>query len=260
MITDLACWPMYNQPSVAPAWDALWALTRDALRAQGLPAPDSLCRDLAPMDSWAAPNLLIGQICNQPYRRLYRGQPAGVGLHVLGCLDHDIAGCPAGHYRSVLVVAEGDPAQNPADCDGYRLAYNEALSHSGWGTTWDWAGRHGITLRPELQTGAHVQSLDALRQGQAQIASIDALSWRFAPAEARAGLRVLDHSIPRPGMSYITRAADPAPVRAALSHAVETLGKSHRAALALRGFVTLPDLAYDFALPPSPQEALTKGA
>lgn len=255
MTPVFSCWPMYDLPRVQFAWDALWGATRDALRARGIEAPDALTRQLAPMDSWAAHNLLIGQICNLPYRALYRGQAAGHGLSALGCLDHGIEGCLPGYYRSVIIVQEDDPATCPAQVQGYALAYNEPLSHSGWGAVWSWAQTHGVQLCPTQRTGAHALSLAALQNGRAQIASVDILTWRYADPAQRAGLRVLDYSAPAPGMTYITRAPDPAPIRAALAQAVDALPEAPRAALGLRGFAPLPDLAYDFPLPPRPQEA-----
>jgi ABC-type phosphate/phosphonate transport system substrate-binding protein len=50
----------------------------------------------------------------------------------VGTPDYGVEGCPPGHYRSVFVVRADDRAPKPADFDGARFAYNEALSQSGW--------------------------------------------------------------------------------------------------------------------------------
>ena len=66
--------PMYNRPELHAAFDALWAGTRDCLRAAGVAdvpqAPTPLEAGLK--DFWQRPDLLRSQTCGMPYRHLLK--------------------------------------------------------------------------------------------------------------------------------------------------------------------------------------------
>ncbi|MBI1416535.1 MAG: PhnD/SsuA/transferrin family substrate-binding protein [Limimaricola sp.] len=246
----IASLPMYDRPENMAAHDALWALIRNGLRDRGLDAPDALDRATDHMEGWGRPDLVLGQICNLPYRALFRDR-----VTAIGCADYGLSDTPAGHYRSLFVVREDDPAKRPEDCDGYRLAYNEGMSQSGWGTAWAWSQARGMTLRPALQTGAHRASVAAVAEGRADWAAVDAISFRNMagrdPGAAR--LRVIGRTDPSPGMTFITRPGqNPAPYFAAISDAIAALPAEHRDEIGLRAIVALPPSAYDLPLPPNP--------
>ena len=244
----IAALPMYDRPSTAAGWDRLWAGVRDRLRAAGVPAPDKLDRDTPIWTGWEAPDLLLGQICNLPLRaRLWDS-----GLSRLGCADNGLPGTPAGHYHSVVITRPGADRTQAA----HRFAYNEALSHSGWGAAWDWAGGEGLTLTPMLATGAHAGSLAAVAEGRADMAVLDAVSWALLQTDlpqAAASVTVISRTRPSPGMTYVTRHPRPDLVRAALAEAIAELSAQDRAQLHLHGFTALPETAYDLPLPPDPQ-------
>lgn len=246
----IASLPMYDWPHTHAAHDALWALVRDGLRQRGIDAPDALTRDLHHMVGWAHPGLVLGQICNLPYRAQFQGKVTRIGA-----ADYGLPGAPPGYYYSVFVVRADDPAQRPEDCQGHRFAYNEPLSNSGYGAAQLWAAARGFQFDPFLHTHAHRTSAEAVATGAADLATIDAHTWDMMVAsghEAPAGLRVIGHTDASPGMTFITRAGqDPAPYRDALDTAITALDPAHRQTLGLRGIVDLPDAAYDFPLPPN---------
>jgi ABC-type phosphate/phosphonate transport system substrate-binding protein len=246
----LASLPMYDRPENAAAHDAFWALVRDRLRARGIAAPDALDRATHHMDGWARPDLVLGQICNLPYRAQFRDR-----VTVIGAADYGLPDTPPGHYHSVFVVRADDPARSPQECAGYAMAFNEGLSQSGWGAPSDWAAAHGLTLHPRLHTGGHVASLQAVATGQADLAAIDAISFRnflrWVPA-ARA-VRVIGRTHSSPGMTFITAPGrDPAPFRAAIAGAITALDDAARDLMGLRAIVTLPPADYDIPLPRPP--------
>lgn len=241
---------MYDRPWNRAAHTEFWALIRDALRDHGVGAPDSLDQDSDPMVGWARPDLILGQICNLPYRALFRDK-----LTPIGTADHGIPGIRAGHYRSVFVVREDDPADELEDCGGYRFALNDPMSQSGWGAPLTTADALGIRLHPTLLTGSHRASMATVASGQADLAAIDIISWMIDSIEGRAtrGLRVIGETVSSPGMTYVTAAGpDPKPFATALSQAVEALPKAHADALHVHGFARLPEVDYDIALPKMP--------
>lgn len=250
----IASLPMYDRPETAQAHDALWALIGEALRAQGIAAPDALDREIGVMEGWQSPDLLLGQICNMPYRAVLRDR-----VTLLGASDYGLPDCPPGHYYSCFIVRADDPATDPAASADYRLAYNEALSHSGWSAPQQWAQANGFAFRKGYMTGAHLQSVHAVADGLADIAAIDAVSWgmfaRWEPVAAQ--VRVIGRTAMTPGMSFVTAAGrDPAPLRAAVTAAIAALPEAEREVLGLRAIVPLPQDAYNIALPATPDETL----
>jgi ABC-type phosphate/phosphonate transport system substrate-binding protein len=245
-----AALPMYDRPENAAAHDALWSLIRKGLADRGIPAPDALDRTTPPMEGWARPDLVLGQICNLPFRAAFRDR-----VTAIGAADYGLPDTPPGLYQSVLIVRTDDPARAVQDCAGYRFAFNEALSQSGWGAPSDWARANGLRLSPALRTGAHSLSLRAVATGQADLAAIDAVTFRnlsrWDPL-ARA-VRVIGRTHTSPGMTFITAPGrDPAPFRAAIAGAIATLAADLRDTLGLQGIVALPPESYDIPLPAPP--------
>lgn len=239
----LASLPMYDRPEAEAAHDALWARIRDRMRDRGVAAPDGLDRTVAPAEGWGRPDLVLGQICNLPWRARFRDR-----VWVLGAATYDVCDGP-GLYHSVVVARADDPAPGP------RLALNDPLSNSGWDMPQEWAREAGLAIRPALVTGAHAESLRAVADGRADLAGIDAVTFRalerWEPA-ARA-VRVVGRTRSTPGMSFIAaRGLDPAPLRAALAEALADLPPAITETLGLLGMAVLPAEAYDRPLPPEP--------
>jgi hypothetical protein len=247
----IASLPMYDRPETAAATDRLWSALRDALRAEGIAAPETLRRGGDPWDDWLDPGLVLSQTCGLPYRARLHGRVA-----LLATPDHAVEGCAPGHYCSVLVARAEDPRDRLAAFAGARLAVNEALSQSGWAAPWQAAAAAGIALLPVGPTGAHVASARAVAEARADLAAIDAVTWRLMRAHDRwtDSLRVIGRTAPTPGLPWIARAgADAAAMRAALGRGLAGLGAADRAALGLAGLVVIPAEAYlALPLPPSP--------
>ncbi len=246
-----ASFPMYDRPENAGAHDELWSLIRDGLRAHGIDAPDALDRATSHIDGWGRPDLVLGQICNLPYRAYFRDR-----VTVIGAADYGVPHAPPGHYHSVLVVRENDRAETPLDCAGYRFALNDPLSQSGWGAPSDWARANGLRLRPTVLTGSHASSVQAVATGLADLAAIDAVTFRnlrrWDPA-ARA-VRAIGFTHATPGMSFITAPGnDPTVFRAVIADAIAMLQDDSSDLLGLQDIVALPPSAYDIPLPQPPE-------
>lgn len=244
----IASLPMYDRPSTAGANDRLWTLVRDALRAEGRPAPDALTREGDLWEAWLAPDLILSQTCGLPYRTRLHGQ-----VTLVGTPDYGLPDCPPGHYRSRLIVRRDDPREALAAFAGARLAINGADSQSGWAALANHAPAHGwgaVTV-----SGGHARSAAAVAEGRADLAAIDAVTWELLAAEgATAGLRVLASTDPTPGLPLIAAGgADAAMLARAFAGAIAALSPEDRAALRLTGLVPIPAEAYlSVPTPPAP--------
>ena len=245
---------MYDRPEAQGANDRLWALIRDGMRAKGLSAPDALTRGAgAYWEAWLSPDLTLSQTCGFPYRARLHGR-----VTLIGTPDYGVAGCPPGHYRSVLVARADDPRATLAAFDGATLAFNEDLSQSGWAAPQTHAARLGLTLRPHLRTGGHLLSARAVAEGRAEIAAIDAVTWdMIAQWEGFAtGLKVVDETDPTPGLPYISApGADAGLMFQVVERAINALPEADRRILRLRGLVRIEPATYlAIPIPPTPAD------
>ena len=237
---------MYCRPENRAAHDALWAGMRDALGY----GPETLDRETYCDQGWRRKELLLGQICNLPYRAKFHDTVAR-----LASADYGLTDTPAGYYHSVFVVRADDAPRGLAPATLGRFAYNDALSHSGWGAPLARITQQGLQFHTTLRTGAHIDSMKAVANGSADLAAIDAVTSRMLQAwePQAAELRVIGRTAMSPRMTFITaKSNDPAPIKSALTAAIAALSADHAQTLGIRGIVTLPDSAYDIPLPKAP--------
>ena len=244
---------MYDRPETAGANDRFWAGIRDGLRAMGIAAPDALTRGAEELLSqWCDPDLVFSQTCGFPYRSRLHGR-----VVLVGTPDFGVDGCAPGYYRSVFVVRADDPRQALADFDGRRFAYNDGLSQSGWAAPQTHAAQLGLSLPPAIRTGGHRLSALAVAEGRADIAALDAVTWRMLrrwdPDALR--LRMLDSTAPTPGLPYIAGpAADAGRMFEIVDRAMSNMRAEDRALLGLQGLVFIPPESYlAVPTPPSPE-------
>jgi hypothetical protein len=173
----LASLPWYDLPSVQWANDVLWHATG---------YPGELNRYQAAFDLWHDPELLVTQCCGLD---LFLAQ-APIEPIAAPVFDLD---CKAGMYFSYIV----------GNTDGGVAAVNSLSSRSGWSAL---LARY--TPQRVVVTGSHQASLDALRNGVADVAAIDAVTWsiieRDAPSKL-AGLKIVERSPDAPAPPYVVR-------------------------------------------------------
>jgi len=232
----IASFPMYDVPELRSETDALWADIRDGIRARGLEVPETLDRTRAARVVWNDPNLVLSQTCGMPWR---------LGLHrhaqLVGTPDYGVEGCPPGYYCSTIVVRENDPRSCLDEFSDATCAFNAPNSQSGFAA---WEQREFAAWR---ETGAHVLSITAVANGDADIAAIDAVTWRLAlqyQSEA-VKLRVLETTRPTPGLPFITSLTqDAAMLSEAIEEAIANLASTIREPLGLIGFQHIPSEEY----------------
>jgi ABC-type phosphate/phosphonate transport system substrate-binding protein len=245
----IASLPMYDRAEMRGATDRYWAAIRDGLRDAGIAAPDALMRDDDLMAQWTDPGLVLSQTCGYPYRARLHEQ-----VTLIGTPDYGVEAAPPGHYRSVFVARADDPRRGLAEFAGARLAWNDDGSQSGWAGPMVHLTQHGIEVVPTLRTGGHRLSAQAVAEGRADLAGIDAVTWRLMVRWDRwtDGLRVVERTEPTPGLPYIAAAgADGAAMFHAIEKAIDGLAPEDREALGLRGIVAIPTAAY-LAVPTPP--------
>ena len=230
---------MYDWPEVRAETDALWAAIAERLEAAGIAAPDSLDRTTPTDEAWESPDLLVGQTCGRPY-----ATGLAEKVRLLGRPTHTVAGAGPGRYCSQLVARRSDNRPGLAGFRGAVAACTSVESQSGWAALVDLLP-DGETLESYFaavrMTGGHRDSIRAIAAGDADIATIDCVSWslaeRYEPAARE--LRVIGRSPTYPSLPYIAsnrRSAEEAGrIGAALRRAVAGLPGPVRDALRLTG-------------------------
>jgi ABC-type phosphate/phosphonate transport system substrate-binding protein len=241
---------MYDAPWLRAANDALWAAIRGHLP---FAAPERLERGRGPYEIWRDPALLLGQTCGYPLMTALRGV-----VRVVATPVYDLPGCDGAWHRALVVARADDPAGGLADLRGRRAAINGRDSNSGMNllraSVAPLAGG-GRFFSEVVVTGAHLNSLAAVRDGGADVAAIDCvthgLAARYRP-DLLAGTRVLAATMAVPALPFVTAAATPEPVVAALRDALAAA--LPWPALGLRGVERLDAAAYEAVM------ALERGA
>ncbi len=251
----IACLPMYDRAETAEAHDALWAGVRDALRARGVAAPDRLDREIGMWEGWEHPDLVLGQTCGLPYRTRLHGR-----VTLLATFDFGFPEAAPGYYVSQLVVRANDARVDPHDLSGARLAYNQPESHSGWAAPQIWAAARGLALLPAVETGGHRASARAVAEGKADVAAIDATTWRAIERwepEVATALKVIGHTDPAPGLPLIAAPGSDADLLIeAIAEGLDRLPKPHRETLGIKGHIRIPAEDYlAVATPPPPDHS-----
>lgn len=189
-----AVFPMYDFAELASAHDRLWqavvARTRRAGFSGGVP---------------------LLQVCGYPLMRSLRTL-----YEIVARPCYDVAFCGEATHRGLLVVAADAPYAGLADVRGTRFAVNALESNTGTNLPRrllaPLAGARRF-FRQVIVTGGHAASLDAVRTGAADAASIDSVTFALL-AEHRpravAGLRILAATAESPTPPFVTpRATEP---------------------------------------------------
>jgi ABC-type phosphate/phosphonate transport system substrate-binding protein len=246
----IATLPMYDFPWTASANDALWAAMRDRLRADGIAAPQGLTRGADLAEIWRSPELLFGQTCGYPYWRELRDF-----VEILATPRYAFAGCEGADHCSFIVVRRDDPRAALAEFRGARAAVNARDSNTGMNlfraTVAPFAG-YGRFFASVSVTGAHVASLRAVAQDEADIAAVDCVTFGLVARgrpDAAAGIRVLARTPAAPCLPFIASLRAPeavrARIRAVLTDLVAAPGLAEaRATLGIVGIEVLPRNAY----------------
>lgn len=241
---------MYDREELAAAHESYWHAIRAALKARGIDSPAELANDADEFEVWKSPDLVLSQTCGMPYRKWLHDR-----VTLVGTPDFGVPNCPPGYYNSVIVVRADDQRERFGDYRDARFTYNQTFSQSGYAAPFALAQSQGFWFENRSQSHGHVHSARAVAVGRADIAAIDAVTWRLIRRFDLWSdqLRELAITPPTPGLPYIAGPdADDQAIFAALSEAIETLDPTDRSALGLHGLVAIPKSAY-LAIPNPPE-------
>jgi len=242
---------MYDFPSTAQAQDIVWKALAARLDAAGLPAPAGLTRGADPEAAATPDNWVFAQTCGYPFIS---------GLHrrmtLVATPIYDFPGCVGARHRSFVIANKADARHALAEFRGARAVINGRDSNSGMNLframIAPLAGDKPFFADVAI-SGAHAASLHAVAAGEADLASIDCVTFGLMARERPemvAKVRVVDKSPLSPGLPFVISSALAASHLATLRHAlVEVLADPDlapaRAALGLAGAQILQIADYD---------------
>lgn len=220
----LAVLPMYDWPEIWAQNDARWAKMRDALRGEGIDAPDNLDRTVGYNESWTRDDLVLGEACGLPYIEELHDK-----VELIGTWDLDLKNCAPGEYNSHIIV-HADSDLGMEDLPAKPFAFNTPCSQSGLGTL----RTLGLSGGTGIETGGHRASVQMVASGKAEFAAIDANSWKLAlKYEPSTQLvRVISSTKPTPAPAVIAaKGADVAAYRRALTDIIPVSVNDYRSLL-----------------------------
>lgn len=252
MNSPIASLGMYDHPAQQAANDQLWTAIARVLRDRGVQAvPNRLDRTQSVHAAWRNPGLLLAQACGYPLT-----VDLTLALRVVALPVYSAPGCVGATHRSMIVVRAGDERRSLAAFRDARAAINDRASNTGMNlfraTMAPIAGPLAADtpfFDAVIETGSHRASIVAVGTGDADIASIDCISYaaidRFEP-DLTARLRIIARSPVSPTLPFVTAAsASPdtvAALEAALHHVIADPDLAEaRASLFLTGLASADD-------------------
>ncbi len=205
---NIASLPMYDFPEIRQTLDGLWEGFARHLKGQGFDnVPRKLVHNLPIVHLWQDPHLLLSQCCGFDLVNRYAGK-----LIPLATPEYGAPGCEGCDYASVVVVADHVRDSDVLNMRGTVCVVNGRESQSGMNslrTLIAPVSNKGLFFSEVLVSGGHAQSLDMLREGQADVAAIDCVTHALLDCyrpQALAGTRVIGLTYPAPAIPYVTQA------------------------------------------------------
>jgi ABC-type phosphate/phosphonate transport system substrate-binding protein len=247
--------PMYDLPELRWAHDAWWQALARAFRAAGVAdLPPALDRSLGHHELWGRRDLLLGQACGYPLTHEFADR-----LALVATPCYAAPGCSGASYRSWILVRDDSGTFRLEQLAGGRAAINDRASQSGCNALKALVAPLAKGRRffaSVIVVGSHVESVAAVRDGRADVAAVDCVTYallaRHRPA-ALFGTRIIAAGATTPALPYVTAAGTDAGTlgrmkaafRAALA---DRAAMAAREALLIANVELLPLAAYDAIL------------
>jgi ABC-type phosphate/phosphonate transport system substrate-binding protein len=219
--SPIALLPMYDFPWTAAANDALWESISGRLAEAGVGAPIALTRDGDPGPLWRHPVLVFGQTCGYPYVTRLKDV-----VTLIAAPEYSFPGCEDASHRSFLIRRVTDSRRALGEFRGAVAALNAHDSNSGMNLL-----RASIApiaggapfFSPIIVTGSHEASVTAVVEGEADLASIDCVTFallRRGRPELVERVLIVAQSPLSPCLPFIASASLPAQTIAAVREAL----------------------------------------
>ncbi|MDR3493954.1 MAG: PhnD/SsuA/transferrin family substrate-binding protein, partial [Ancalomicrobiaceae bacterium] len=190
-------------------------------------------------------DLLVSQTCGYPLVLGLNG-----AVRVLGAFNYAADGCDGALYRSYVVARSNEQYRTLQQFRGRRAAYNSADSHSGYNAFRALVApmaSHGRFFAGAIETGSHLNSIDYVLSGRADVAAIDCVVLQAVERDDPdlfSRLTIVTSTAPTPSLPLITHgsASDEqvALIRSALTEVAEDAGIAElRGRLMIDGFTPL---------------------
>jgi len=184
-----AALPWYRFPETQPILDSIWKDVLADLRSAGVEhAPEFLDHTTPHRALLGKPSLILSQCCGPDLFEDYAINMVPFAAPVISAYEVE-----PGYYFSHIVTGDSGVDGKSVELNSLRVVINSRTSHSGCVAMKLWLESRGIEDYIIYESGSHHNSVRELKAGRADIAAIDALSWRFLDA---LGLKILDNSKP----------------------------------------------------------------
>lgn len=157
--------PMYDFPALTSPHDELWSRIGHLLNLTLPPLP----HDGRTYELWKSPKLLVSQTCGYPLISKLKSSE----LQLLGAFEYDIPSAEGPTYCSQIVSTICKAVQPALEDRSIRVAVNSRDSLSGWISLVTYLGYEPKNV---FETGSHRASIAAIVRGEADLASIDAVT------------------------------------------------------------------------------------
>lgn len=248
----IAGFPMYDFVEIRSATNDLWHALQNNLITLGLrDVPVSLVRPDDLQAFWSNTDLLIGQTCGYPFKTGVCGNARYVATP---CYHTRFSKGPA--HKSLIVVHQHSHIDSISDARGKICAINMADSNTGMNLL-----RLEIAkLQPAspffsrvYETQAHRKSMQAVADGEADIAAIDCITFALVeqidPSMTKT-LKILAETEETPSLPFITSAETDERTLSALREALHMIimdprQQNNLKILMIEDIVVLPEQRYD---------------
>ena len=238
----LASLSMYDRPELKTHNQVYWSEIRRELYSRGIESPKLLTEDGRDLSFWGNPKLFLSQTCGLPYRKYLHNK-----VNLVGTPDFGVKGCPPGYYCSYFIVRKNDKRNLLPQFNDSVFAYNEKNSQSGFASARNHLKSLGFWFQSIKKTGSHLRSAHSIVNGDADIATIDAVTWYFINKYETIAteLRILEATDPTPGLPYITSKTLKCDVMFdAIEDAIKNLSKNVLRELNIKGIIKIPKASY----------------
>jgi len=233
---------MYDRQETKTANQEFFSKISEELIKNNILAPRALVTVKDQLKLWKSKDLFLSQTCGLPYKLFLKDK-----VTLIGTLDYNIEGCQPGYYNSVFIVKKENIDKTLANLSRSKFAVNEYHSLSGWAAPQNYLRKLKLKFNNVIISGSHRNSAKMVSEGMADIASIDAVSFKFIKAydNFSHNLRVIDVTPPAPGLPLITyKGANKSVFFSAVENAIHAMDSLSRQKLMIKGITSITKAEY----------------